>query len=41
MGLALVKKIIEDHDGEITLGKVEKGTEFIIKLPMRQENNKE
>lgn len=41
LGLALVKKIIEDHDGEITLGKVEKGTEFIIKLPMRQENNKE
>ena len=38
LGLALVKKIIEDHEGEITLGAVELGTEFIIKLPLRPEN---
>ncbi len=38
LGLALVKKIIEDHDGEILLGNREIGTEFIIKLPLKPEN---
>lgn len=38
LGLALVKKIIEDHDGEIVLGEKEMGTEFIIKLPLKPEN---
>jgi signal transduction histidine kinase len=38
LGLALVKKIIEDHDGDIVLGDTEVGTEFIIKLPLKPEN---
>lgn len=41
LGLAVVRKIIEDHDGDIMLGGVERGTEFIIKLPLKQDNNKE
>ena len=38
LGLALVKKIIEDHDGDIVLGDNDRGTEFIIKLPLKPEN---
>ena len=36
--LKLVKKIIEDHDGDIVLGDNDRGTEFIIKLPLKPEN---
>ena len=41
LGLAVVRKIIEDHDGDIMLGGVERGTEFIIKLPLKQDHTKE
>lgn len=35
LGLAMVKKIIEDHNGEIELnGNIEEGTEFLIRLPI-------
>lgn len=35
LGLSMVKKIIEDHDGEITLNEeVKEGTEFVIELPI-------
>ncbi|OQY10597.1 MAG: hypothetical protein B6I28_00765 [Fusobacteriia bacterium 4572_132] len=35
LGLSMVKKIIEDHDGEITLNEeVNEGTEFVIELPI-------
>ncbi len=35
LGLAMVKKIIEDHNGEIELNEnLETGTEFIIRVPI-------
>jgi two-component system NtrC family sensor kinase len=37
MGLDIVKKIIEKHDGKITFkSELDKGTEFIISLPVEQ-----
>lgn len=38
LGLSLCKRIVERHRGTITaFGEVEKGAEFIIQLPLRQE----
>jgi len=40
LGLSYVKKIIEEHDGKITLiSKVNKGSEFIIKIPLQYKIN--
>lgn len=33
IGLALVKSLVELHDGEVYLEKVSKGSEFVVKLP--------
>ncbi|WP_169740277.1 ATP-binding protein [Thermodesulfobacterium hydrogeniphilum] len=38
MGLACVERIIREHHGKIEVkSEVGKGTEFIIKLPLRYE----
>ncbi len=39
LGLAMVKKIIEDHDGEIWVkSQKDMGTQFVIKMPQKPEN---
>jgi two-component system, OmpR family, sensor histidine kinase VicK len=41
LGLALVKEIIETHDGTITLeSEVDKGTTFTLRLPVREANGR-
>ena len=41
LGLTNVVRIIEAHNGNITIeSEYEKGSEFIIKLPLKQENQK-
>ncbi len=41
LGLSIVKRIVESHFGEITVeSKVEKGTTFTVKLPLKQVNEK-
>ena len=38
LGLAVTKKIITEHGGEIEVeSEVDKGTKFLIKLPLREE----
>jgi len=40
LGLSYVKKIVEEHDGKITLtSKIDKGSEFIIKIPLKYKIN--
>jgi signal transduction histidine kinase len=40
MGLAICKKIVEEHDGTIDFeSKVGQGTTFTIKLPKKEEAN--
>jgi len=40
MGLAICKKIVEQHDGTIDVkSKVGEGTTFVIKLPKKEETN--
>jgi len=34
LGLAITTEIINDHGGELNLGKVDKGAEFIVTLPL-------
>lgn len=41
LGLSIVKRIVESHFGEITVeSKVEEGTTFTIRLPLKQVNEK-
>ncbi len=41
LGLSIVKRIVESHFGEITVeSKVEKGTTFTVRLPLKQVNEK-
>ena len=41
LGLSIVKRIVESHFGEITVAsKVEEGTVFTVRLPLKQVNEK-
>ena len=39
IGLALVKSLVELHDGEVYLEDVSEGSEFVVKLPKISLNN--
>ena len=41
LGLPIVKRIVESHNGMITVSSSRKGTRFLIALPQNQRDNKE
>lgn len=42
LGLAIVKHLVEAHNGSVTVeSKVDEGSTFIVRLPIRQENSNE
>ena len=40
LGMAIVKKIIDDHNGAIEISsEIGKGTKMVLKLPISQKNS--